>query len=54
MSLGLFSATFAGAATALGVAAHEMHLPGYWVAIGIVMLSNLFILSGVSPSRKMA
>lgn len=53
MSLGRFSAMFAGAVAALGVAAHEMHLPGYWVAIGIVMLSNLLILSGASPSGKM-
>jgi hypothetical protein len=51
MSFGLYSAGFAIVIIGLAYAAHMMHMPTQWIAVGVVVLIGFGILSGVKATR---
>jgi hypothetical protein len=52
MSFGLYSIGFAILIGGLIYAAHLMHMPGHWIAVGAIVLLGIGILSGVKATRQ--
>jgi len=52
LSFGLYAIGFAIVIGGVIYAAHLLHLPGNWIAVGAVVLSGLGILSGVKATRQ--
>lgn len=52
MSFGLYSLGFVIVIGGLIYAAHLLHMPAHWIAVGAVVLLGLGILSGVKATRQ--
>jgi len=52
MSFGLYALGFAIVIAGLIYAAHLLHMPAHWIAVGAVVLLGLGILSGVKATRQ--
>jgi len=52
MSFGLYSIGFVIVIGGLIYAAHLMHVPAQWIAVGAVVLLGIGILSGVKATRQ--
>ena len=52
MSFGLYSVGFAVVIAGLIWAAHLMHVPAQWIAVGAIVLIGVGILKGVKATRQ--
>jgi hypothetical protein len=52
MSFGLYSIGFAIVIGGLIYAAHLLHIPAHWIAMGAVILLGVGILTGVKATRQ--
>jgi len=52
MSFGLYAIGFAIVIGGLIYAAHLMHMPGHWIAVGAVVLLGVGILQAVKTTRQ--
>jgi hypothetical protein len=52
MSFGLYSAGFVLVIGGLIYAAHLMHVPAHWIAVGAIVLLGLGVLSAVKATRQ--
>ncbi|MGA3125759.1 MAG: hypothetical protein ABSD13_03510 [Candidatus Korobacteraceae bacterium] len=52
MSFGLYSIGFAVVIAGLIYAAHLMHVPAQWIAVGAIVLIGVGILKGVKTTRQ--
>jgi hypothetical protein len=52
MSFGLYSVGFAIVIAGLIYAAHLMHVPAQWIAVGAIVLIGVGILKGVKATRQ--
>ncbi len=52
MSFGIYAAGFAILIGGLVYAAHLMHVPTQWIAVGAIILVGVGILSGVKATRQ--
>jgi hypothetical protein len=52
MSFALYSAGFVIVIGGLIYAAHLMHVPAHWIAVGAIILLGIGILSGVKATRQ--
>ena len=52
MSFGLYTIGFAIMIGGLIYAAHLMHVPPHWIAVGAIVLAGLGILSGARATRQ--
>ncbi|MEP7352726.1 MAG: hypothetical protein ABI824_05795 [Acidobacteriota bacterium] len=52
MSFGLYLAGFVILIVGLGTAAHMLHVPNAWIAIGATVLAGIGVISAVSNTRK--
>jgi hypothetical protein len=52
MSFGLYSIGFAIVIVGLIYAAHLMHVPAHWIAVGAIVLIGVGILKGVKTTRQ--
>jgi hypothetical protein len=52
MSFGLYSIGFAIVIVGLIYAAHLMHMPAHWIAVGAIVLIGVGILKGVKTTRQ--
>jgi hypothetical protein len=52
MSFGIYAAGFAIVIGGLVYAAHLMHLPTQWIAVGAIILAGIGILSAVKATRQ--
>jgi hypothetical protein len=52
MSFGLYSIGFVIVIAGLVYAAHLMHMPAQWIAVGAIVLIGIGILSGVKATRQ--
>ena len=52
MSFGLYALGFAIVIGGLIYAAHLLHMPAHWIAVGAVVLLGLGILTGVKATRQ--
>jgi hypothetical protein len=52
MSFGLYSIGFAILIGGLIYAAHLMHMPAHWIAVGAIVLLGVGIVSGVKATRQ--
>jgi hypothetical protein len=52
MSFALYSIGFVIVIGGLIYAAHLMHVPAHWIAVGAVILLGIGILSGVKATRQ--
>ena len=52
MSFGIYAAGFAILIGGLAYAAHLVHLPSQWIAVGAVIMIGIGILSGVKATRQ--
>jgi hypothetical protein len=52
MSFGLYAFGFAIVIGGLIYAAHLMHIPTHWIAVGAVVLLGIGILSAVKATRQ--
>ena len=52
MSFGLYALGFAIVIGGLIYAAHLLHRPAHWIAVGAIVLLGLGILSGVKATRQ--
>jgi len=51
MSFGLYAAGFAIFTIGLAYAAHMMHVPAHWIAVGVVIMLGLGVMSAVKSTR---
>jgi hypothetical protein len=52
MSFGLYSIGFAIVIGGLIYAAHLLHLPTHWIAVGAIIMIGIGILKGVKATRQ--
>jgi hypothetical protein len=52
MSFGLYGIGFAILIGGLVYAAHLVHMPTHWIAVGAIVLLGIGILSGVKATRQ--
>jgi uncharacterized membrane protein len=52
MSFGIYAAGFAIVIGGLVYAAHLVHMPSHWIAVGAIILVGVGILSGVKATRQ--
>jgi hypothetical protein len=52
MSFALYAAGFVIVIGGLIYAAHLMHIPTHWIAVGAIILLGIGILSGVKATRQ--
>jgi hypothetical protein len=52
MSFGIYAAGFAIVIGGLVYAAHLMHVPTQWIAVGAIILIGMGILSAVKATRQ--
>jgi len=52
MSFGIYLAGFLIMIVGLGMGAHYLHIAPHWIAVGIVVLTGLGVLTGVSKTRQ--
>ena len=52
MSFGIYAAGFAILIAGLAYAAHLVHLPAQWIAVGAIIMIGVGILSGVKATRQ--
>jgi hypothetical protein len=52
MSFGIYSIGFAVMIGGLMYAAYLLHVSAQWIAVGVIVLSDLGILSGVRATRQ--
>jgi hypothetical protein len=52
MSFGLYSIGFVIVIGGLVYAAHLMHIPAHWIAVGAVILLGMGIVTGVTATRQ--
>jgi len=52
MSFGIYAAGFAIVIGGLVYAAHLMHVPSQWIAVGAIILIGMGILSAVKATRQ--
>jgi hypothetical protein len=52
MSFALYSVGFVIVIGGLIYAAHLMHIPAHWIAVGALILLGIGILSGVKATRQ--
>jgi hypothetical protein len=52
MSFGLYAAGFAILIGGLAYAAHLVHMPSQWIAVGAVIMIGIGILSAVKATRQ--
>src|SRR5580700_9489326 len=52
MSFGLYIAGFAILIIGLAMGAHFAHMPGRWIAVGVVVMIGLGIVKGVAKTRR--
>ena len=52
MSFGIYAAGFAIVICGLAYAAHLVHMPTQWIAVGAIVLVGIGILSAVKATRQ--
>ncbi len=52
MSFGLYSIGFAIVIGGLIYAAHLLHMPAHWIAVGAIVMIGVGILKGVKATRQ--
>jgi hypothetical protein len=52
MSFGIYAAGFAIMIGGLAYAAHLVHLPTQWIAVGVIVMIGAGILSAVKATRQ--
>jgi len=52
MSFGIYAIGFAIVIGGLVYAAHLMHMPAHWIAVGAVILVGVGIVKGVTATRQ--
>jgi hypothetical protein len=52
MSFGLYVLGFAILIVGLAMGAHLAHMPGQWIAVGVIVLVGIGIVKGVSSARR--
>jgi hypothetical protein len=52
MSFGIYAAGFAIMIAGLAYAAHLVHLPAHWIAVGVIVMIGVGILSAVKATRQ--
>lgn len=52
MSFGIYAAGFAIMIGGLAYAAHLVHLPAHWIAVGVIVMIGIGILSAVKATRQ--
>jgi hypothetical protein len=52
MSFGLYAAGFAIVIGGLAYAAHMVHVPPHWIAVGVIVMIGMGILSAVKATRQ--
>ncbi|MGD0940313.1 MAG: hypothetical protein ABR905_11425 [Terracidiphilus sp.] len=52
MSFGLYATGFAIMIGGLAYAAHLVHLPAHWIAVGVIVMIGVGILSAVKATRQ--
>jgi hypothetical protein len=52
MSFGLYIAGFAILIIGLAMGAHLAHMPGRWIAVGVVVMVGIGIVKGVAKTRR--
>jgi hypothetical protein len=52
MSFGLYSIGFAIVIGGLMYAAHLLHVPAHWIAVGAIVMIGVGILKGVKATRQ--
>ena len=52
MSFGLYAAGFAIVIGGLAYAAHMVHVPPHWIAVGVIVMTGMGILSAVKATRQ--
>jgi hypothetical protein len=52
MSFGLYAIGFTLLIAGLAYAAHLLHIPAHWIAVGVIILAGVGILSGVKATRQ--
>ena len=51
MSFGIYSVGFALVIGGLIYGAHLMHVPTYWIIVGVIVFLGIGVLSGVKATR---
>src|SRR5262249_28638310 len=52
MSFGIYMVGFIVLIIGLALGAHLMHMPGRWIGVGVIVLTGLGILLGVTSTRR--
>jgi len=52
MSFGIYATGFAIMIAGLAYAAHLLHLPAHWIAVGVIVMIGVGILSAVKATRQ--
>jgi hypothetical protein len=52
MSFGLYAIGFTLLIVGLAYAGWLLHVPGHWLAVGVIVLAGVGILSGVKATRQ--
>jgi hypothetical protein len=52
MSFGLYIGGFAILIIGLAMGAHLAHMPGRWIAVGVVVMVGIGIVKGVAKTRR--
>jgi hypothetical protein len=52
MSFGIYAAGFAIMIGGLAYAAHLIHMPAHWIAVGAIVMIGIGLLSAVKATRQ--
>jgi hypothetical protein len=52
MSFGIYAAGYAIMIGGLAYAAHLVHMPTHWIAVGVIVMIGVGILSAVKATRQ--
>jgi hypothetical protein len=52
MSFGLYIVGYVVLIVGLALGAHFLHVPPRWIAVGVICMTGLGILSGVTATRR--
>lgn len=52
MSFGIYATGFAIMIGGLAYAAHLIHMPAHWIAVGVIVMIGVGILSAVKATRQ--
>lgn len=52
MSFGIYLIGYLILIVGLGIGAHLLNIPGKWIAVGVLVMTGLGVISGVSSTRQ--